>query len=1223
MPNTAGKDTTPQPGGVRLGGVRADFVAALGKRLVELRQHWDTLVDAPGSPGLRNEFRRHVHALATRARVLRFEAMAKRLELAERKLERAAAAGGIDAEDIEAFDALFRDLPTLAWAEVGDEPPKSEPNSVAGAAPSPPSATPSPSPPPPPSPSSPATPVSVFVIGRAPLANTLSHDPSEHDGLAIEVDASDRLDNALELTRALAPDVVVLDGDLPGAPIVSETLTKDTITESTPIIVVGSFSHADQASDFLAHGVVRALPKPISPRKLRDAIRLTLESQDRYEPAPHFGEVSVEQLADALAQQVRNGLTDALRPEARGVSVDLGQGTEVLAAVWGAVARVREMLTVQSHGSIRFFNTGPVGAMPVAPWLDVKEPDPARRNGRRESDQNAELSLEGQRVLVVDDDPAITWFLSGLFQSHGCAVKEAHDGERGLELAFRFDPDLVVTDILMPKLDGFGLCRALKRDIMLRDVPVIVLSWKEDLLQRVRELGVGADGYLRKEATSSAILRTVHESLRPRSRIEARLREGGEVRGRLDGLTARTLLNLVARTLPDARVSVRDASHLYEVQLRDGHICDASRTALDGNVVAGDEALLSLVRVFTGRFQVVAESGPTGEPSGRSLREIVAPAVAEARAAQSLLEGASLSHVRSIGLRLPLLDLDTLPKPAAETYCAMASGQSPASLVREGVTTAASLEQLLSDAATRGAIETVLDEEGHDLLGPALEAPLHAWIHPLGRGTTTSRQAPPQSKPSEGSEQVEADSQGFAEENPEEDVPEPVPSTDSAEKAINELASMAELDAPPAHIESESAEQPAAPAASAEVFSAPTSLTEAVIREVADASGSEIPPAGVSPSMLDASELRPRSTRRADGVSLPSLPPDAIVPGTESLVPDQGGLDEPAEPSIPDVPSMPPPPDVASLTVGGSEEQQDDLRRTEQRGLAEPKDTPTAQDDATVEDGAAFDDEDDSPVEDRSALDEDRSALDEESATDEDDSALDDEDDSALDDEDDSALDDEDDSALDDEDDSALDDEDDSALDDEDDSALDDEDDSALDDEDENDGEQEIPKRSYLMPLVGVVAVGGALIGAAIYLNPADPHDTAAQGSASATVANSIPAIPTPPRHDDSASPASTQSANPDDSTKRTGGRVETGLPIEGPGKVPADQGLLEVQTGQDGATVSVDGRDLGQGEVIRMFLSPGEHQVMVVWRGKQLRGRVDITKGKRTRLSLEDAWEP
>ena len=104
-----------------MGGVRADFVASLGRRIANLKEVWQTVLDEPTSLAPRNEFQRHVHALAIRSHVLHFDAMAERLRRAEQRIEQVAAAGGIDIQDIAEFEDLFRDLPELAWAEVGTE----------------------------------------------------------------------------------------------------------------------------------------------------------------------------------------------------------------------------------------------------------------------------------------------------------------------------------------------------------------------------------------------------------------------------------------------------------------------------------------------------------------------------------------------------------------------------------------------------------------------------------------------------------------------------------------------------------------------------------------------------------------------------------------------------------------------------------------------------------------------------------------------------------------------------------------------------------------------------------------------------------------------------------------------------------------------------------------------------------------------------------------------
>ncbi len=139
---------------------------------------------------------------------------------------------------------------------------------------------------------------------------------------------------------------------------------------------------------------------------------------------------------------------------------------------------------------------------------------------------------------------------------------------------------------------------------------VILLSWKEDLLQRVRDSArvrrVHAQG-----KRSRSILARVREVLRPRARVEARLGGEGEVRGRLDGLTTRLLLELACGLRGNARVSVRDASDLYEVEIRDAAPRKVTRTASDGSFVRGQKALVALLGISAGRFSLVSRRSPS------------------------------------------------------------------------------------------------------------------------------------------------------------------------------------------------------------------------------------------------------------------------------------------------------------------------------------------------------------------------------------------------------------------------------------------------------------------------------------------------------------------------------------------------------------------------------------------------------------------------------------
>ena len=83
-----------------------------------------------------------------------------------------------------------------------------------------------------------------------------------------------------------------------------------------------------------------------------------------------------------------------------------------------------------------------------------------------------------KRILICDDDPVILRLLEVNLQLEGFNVLLAHHGEEALEVATRETPDLIVLDIMMPRLDGYQTCRALKEQETPKDIPVIFLSAK-------------------------------------------------------------------------------------------------------------------------------------------------------------------------------------------------------------------------------------------------------------------------------------------------------------------------------------------------------------------------------------------------------------------------------------------------------------------------------------------------------------------------------------------------------------------------------------------------------------------------------------------------------------------------------------------------------------------------------------------------------------------------
>ena len=102
----------------------------------------------------------------------------------------------------------------------------------------------------------------------------------------------------------------------------------------------------------------------------------------------------------------------------------------------------------------------------------------------------------GKTVLIVEDEKAIVEILKFNLQREGYAVLEALDGEAGLELAQTRDPDLVLLDVMLPRMNGFDVCRTLREAGYA--VPIIMLTAREEENDKVMGLESGADDYITK-----------------------------------------------------------------------------------------------------------------------------------------------------------------------------------------------------------------------------------------------------------------------------------------------------------------------------------------------------------------------------------------------------------------------------------------------------------------------------------------------------------------------------------------------------------------------------------------------------------------------------------------------------------------------------------------------------------------------------------------------------
>ncbi|MBN2909323.1 response regulator transcription factor [Polycladomyces sp. WAk] len=119
--------------------------------------------------------------------------------------------------------------------------------------------------------------------------------------------------------------------------------------------------------------------------------------------------------------------------------------------------------------------------------------------------------LKGVKILLVDDEPNILSFLELGLQNEGFEVKTATDGITAVTLAKQFKPHIVILDVMMPGMDGFEVCRILKKT---ENMAVIMLTAKEEVEDRVKGLTIGADDYMIKPFSFEELLARIHARIR-------------------------------------------------------------------------------------------------------------------------------------------------------------------------------------------------------------------------------------------------------------------------------------------------------------------------------------------------------------------------------------------------------------------------------------------------------------------------------------------------------------------------------------------------------------------------------------------------------------------------------------------------------------------------------------------------------------------------------------
>ncbi len=408
----------------------------------------------------------------------------------------------------------------------------------------------------------------VLVVAAGALRGALS---AQLQAEGFEVQDTDDAQAVVATIRAWRPDLVLVDEVLPGRSGRQVVLSLRAHGDTFAVPVAGVLTDVSVLNvlQWLRVGTTDIWRFPFS-RDVATRTRALIDECDRSQV--QLGRVKARLLAwTARAKLSGTVTTHAGTPfEGRATFVD----GELKAAQFGSLSgeKALEQIIEIEDGAVS--------------WEDAALTQPAA----------PVVAPSGYRVrvLVVEDDPTIRMMLTRQLEASHYLVEAAVDGQTGLQLANQKPWDIIVADLDLPKLDGWGLLRALKADVSLREIAVMLLSAHEGEVDTLKAARSGARAYLKKSGRSKQMLDAVSLLASPRARAWDALSERRETRVELRAMGPLWLLRTLAELDCSGRLELEDALGRYELVISQGHLLDA--TAQTGSLrVQGLVALEELL----------------------------------------------------------------------------------------------------------------------------------------------------------------------------------------------------------------------------------------------------------------------------------------------------------------------------------------------------------------------------------------------------------------------------------------------------------------------------------------------------------------------------------------------------------------------------------------------------------------------------------------------------
>jgi len=198
------------------------------------------------------------------------------------------------------------------------------------------------------------------------------------------------------------------------------------------------------------------------------------------------------------------------------VTSELGRGSSFTVRLpFGSAHLPRERVATAASPSTSAGSGAEAYVLEALRWLPQSSDDVALTGApaAQVADPSATARGDGAFVILADDNADLRDYVRRLLENEGYRVEAVADGEAALAAAQRERPDLIVSDVMMPRLDGFGLLRALRQDEALRELPIVLLSARAGEEARVEGLDAGADDYVSKPFSARELLARVRANL--------------------------------------------------------------------------------------------------------------------------------------------------------------------------------------------------------------------------------------------------------------------------------------------------------------------------------------------------------------------------------------------------------------------------------------------------------------------------------------------------------------------------------------------------------------------------------------------------------------------------------------------------------------------------------------------------------------------------------------